>query len=64
MDTLTLTLSPYTGEFPMDFLLEGETVHAAGDGTAAAIVETRHGPVRIDVGRHAERQTDGRVAVR
>lgn len=64
MDDDTTTLTPYTGTFPMDFLLEGESVHAAGDGSAAAVIETKHGPVRIDVGHHAVRQPDGRVHVR
>lgn len=63
-DTDTITLTPYTGTFPMDFLLEGETVHAAGDGSPAAVIETSHGPVRIDVGQHAERRPDGGVDVK
>lgn len=62
--TSETTMTPYTGTFPMDFLLEGETVHAAGDGTAAAVIETDRGPVRVDVGQHVERQRDGRVDVK
>lgn len=60
----TVTLEPYNGQFPLDFLRDGETVHSAGDGTAAAVIETAGGPVRIDVGQHAERRSDGSVAVR
>lgn len=53
----------YDGTFEMDFLLDGETVHAAGDGSTDAVIETADGPVRAQVGQTFVRAPDGRVEV-
>lgn len=53
----------YDGSFQLAFLVAGEEVCSAGDGTGACEIHGPHGVLRVELGNRVTRTNDGRLHV-